>query len=529
MKQGIRASLVVFTFLCLMVMTVSSASSFDPDCSRNPNIGKFQILASANPDPVYAGSTTWISLKVMYLVPPKGKYECSPGSRTSCTNTGTSPLSVPAQWAEIDFRTNEFFYRISTDKNGSALQSYTPHEAGEQTVEITVVGWTFGSNDELSLWGIDGNYHDHPFSQYCNYARVLTTISVSPSGYGTRTGPSDFAVVMEKSPSRIYPDQVAPVVIGVYHNGSPDAGRRVDLISDGGTLEPSSGLTNASGMFAANFSSHYPGRFTIQAKSERMMEKLNDSRMVEVEVLPPPPVYEAILPSFYTFITAIPGSITSILQQKPPQVLQNSGDGITDTGKIPGNAMTDGEMQVVALQQTMEPANAISHNPGVIPPAITPAPANAPAIVEVQMIGTPAGTLTGTPSPTLLPVVPMSIPPTQIAYRPKTVSPATIPCPEGYTRCDGICFDLARGTSHCGSCNTTCPSGSACVSGLCTPQCGSGMTACNGACTNLLTDTQNCGSCGHACLSGATCTNGQCVAQMATTRPSLAIITRSRL
>jgi PKD repeat protein len=227
---------------------------------------------------------------------------------------------------------------------------------------------------------------------------------------------------------------------------------------------------------------------------------------------------------FLDMIASVPATILSVfpVSSSPQQETRVSGQR--------GGTGTPGSMQVVVFREsTARPDETIgavaTAGPGIAsgnainPAAITstiPAPQ---AIVEMHMIETP----TPVASPTLPPVVVMSIPATAgIASQPEIVSPVNRPCPAGYTKCSGICCDLMSETSHCGSCNTTCPPGSACVSGTCTPQCSTGTTACSGACTNLLTDARNCGSCGHACLSGAACTNGQCVAQMATpqqTRP----------
>jgi hypothetical protein len=109
------------------------------------------------------------------------------------------------------------------------------------------------------------------------------------------------------------------------------------------------------------------------------------------------------------------------------------------------------------------------------------------------------------------------LPTTQLGGSAQTVAVKS-GCVAGYSRCDGVCYDLLYDTSNCGSCGHACPSGYTCTGGNCTRQCSTGLTNCNNVCADLLSDTGNCGSCGHACMSGAGCINGQCVAQMVTTQ-----------
>jgi hypothetical protein len=550
MKPKIRAVFGIFTFLCLMTMIICAANAYcqDPCACKPSDYGKgFRMQVSANPATVYAGSETLITIRMTVMVSPGGQYPCSPGSTTICKNTGTSPLFVPAEGVRVFIAPSPGYgpgnvhgpWSVSaeepgmewTDKNGIAKIGIIPYAATSQRVDCYADSWDL-PHKGLLLFGIDdSNMENSHNGGFCNqqFPRGSTTIDVQPSGHGTFTGPSDFAVVFEKSPAQIYPEQVAPVVIAVYYHGAPDAGRRVDLINDGGVIEPASGLTNASGMFAANFSSPQPGHFAIQAKSARFSENLNDSRMVDFEVLPPPPFYEAIFPSLYNFVVIIPESIASIVQQKQPKARINSGDGITDTGKIRDTGANDAEMQVIVLQTTPELPGAFIHDPGVIPPAIIPASANAPATVEVHMIENPALT----PTPALPPEIVMNIPTTSIGGHAETVSPARLPCPAGSYRCSGMCTDLMTDSANCGACGLDCGEGRVCATGTCIVSipggqlgivvpagCSHGEVSCDGNCVNVSIDQDNCGSCGDACISGVPCTNGQCIVQMVTTAPT---------
>ena len=219
-------------------------------------------------------------------------------------------------------------------------------------------------------------------------------------------------------------------------------------------------------------------------------------------------------------IGSLPSTIMSVLNVFSSPQPETTGSGQDTSG-------TTGSLQVVEYRESSVPAPGTVDDGTVARPGVTagdagnPAPGNSAipvqqAIVEVHMIETP----TAAASPTLPPVLSMSIPATQIANQPEIASPVTRPCPAGSARCDGLCYNLLHDTSHCGSCNMTCPAGSECISGICNPQCSAGLTACSGTCVNLLTDSGNCGSCSHVCMSGAICSNGQCVAQMVTTKPT---------
>jgi len=76
--------------------------------------------------------------------------------------------------------------------------------------------------------------------------------------------------------------------------------------------------------------------------------------------------------------------------------------------------------------------------------------------------------------------------------------------------CEGLCFDTASNSNHCGACNHVCPTGTTCQIGVCICD-NSGMPQCNDACPDFSSDPNNCGSCGNVCASGSTCTDGTCV------------------
>jgi hypothetical protein len=81
-------------------------------------------------------------------------------------------------------------------------------------------------------------------------------------------------------------------------------------------------------------------------------------------------------------------------------------------------------------------------------------------------------------------------------------------CPEGQTRCAGLCTDLRSDPLSCGGCSRRCPAGADCVDGGC--RCPDGQTACGGVCTDLQSDPGHCGACLQRCGAG-TCTAGACV------------------
>jgi hypothetical protein len=74
--------------------------------------------------------------------------------------------------------------------------------------------------------------------------------------------------------------------------------------------------------------------------------------------------------------------------------------------------------------------------------------------------------------------------------------------------CDGVCVSLEDDPIHCGSCETRCPTGQDCKSGLCCP---AYMSRCEDQCVDTWTDAQNCGSCGHACAQSEVCCDTACV------------------
>ena len=93
--------------------------------------------------------------------------------------------------------------------------------------------------------------------------------------------------------------------------------------------------------------------------------------------------------------------------------------------------------------------------------------------------------------------------------------------------CGGSCVDMDTDPNNCNSCGTACATGSICYLGTCeavAASCGSapagslcqqadgGGGSCCGGCVHLdtLNDPANCGACGQACPSGAACVNGMC-------------------
>ena len=80
-------------------------------------------------------------------------------------------------------------------------------------------------------------------------------------------------------------------------------------------------------------------------------------------------------------------------------------------------------------------------------------------------------------------------------------------CTAPQTLCNGACVDLS-GTANCGTCGNACATGQSCAAGACS--CPGTQTACNGACVDTQTSVDHCGACSQPCATGAACTAGKC-------------------
>jgi len=231
-------------------------------------------------------------------------------------------------------------------------------------------------------------------------------------------------------------------------------------------------------------------------------------------------------------ILSIPSSIVTIVNPSPDlrpetgiivndQKIQDSVSvsGIYPPPDVNGQDIAGKEssekVQAVMLPGS-GPGSAGSAGSGSNPPAEIIIRDAGAGTSQVHMIENPALTQTTALPPDIV----MNVPTTSTGVHAETVSPVGIPCPAEYARCSGMCTDLMTDSANCGSCNSTCASGTTCASGVCTSLCSAGRVSCNGACVNLMNEASNCGSCGHACISGVPCTNGQCVAQVVTTAPT---------
>lgn len=87
---------------------------------------------------------------------------------------------------------------------------------------------------------------------------------------------------------------------------------------------------------------------------------------------------------------------------------------------------------------------------------------------------------------------------------------ASSACPAAQSLCEGGCIDLDSSPSHCGTCDSACTVGEACVEGAC--QCLAGFAPCATGCVDLSLEPQDCGSCGHACAADEVCSAGTCAA-----------------
>lgn len=75
--------------------------------------------------------------------------------------------------------------------------------------------------------------------------------------------------------------------------------------------------------------------------------------------------------------------------------------------------------------------------------------------------------------------------------------------------CNGTCTEMLSNPDHCGACGNACPSGAACVNGLC--DCESGLNMCGGECVDLTSNDDHCFRCGQACGARMMCQNSVCV------------------
>jgi len=83
-------------------------------------------------------------------------------------------------------------------------------------------------------------------------------------------------------------------------------------------------------------------------------------------------------------------------------------------------------------------------------------------------------------------------------------------CPAGLTNCAGMCVNVLAIREHCGACDRACDAGQVCTGGECMVSCDPGLTDCGGACVNVWFDRENCGGCGEPCADGEACVNGGC-------------------
>ena len=91
-------------------------------------------------------------------------------------------------------------------------------------------------------------------------------------------------------------------------------------------------------------------------------------------------------------------------------------------------------------------------------------------------------------------------------------------CPDGLTRCEGVCLDTDADPINCGRCGNVCPDavGGArvCADGVCGDPCPGAEVACDRSCTDLTSDLDHCGRCGEVCEAPANgspiCAQSEC-------------------
>jgi len=98
--------------------------------------------------------------------------------------------------------------------------------------------------------------------------------TASATGSGTlkawfKLPSSTLSVVVTANPSSITTSQSSTITVTVTSGGSAVSGASVSLSSNGGTLNPTSGTTNANGQFTSSFSSSSTGTFTIDASASK--------------------------------------------------------------------------------------------------------------------------------------------------------------------------------------------------------------------------------------------------------------------
>ena len=114
-----------------------------------------------------------------------------------------------------------------------------------------------------------------------------------PGGSGSwSNNPTEhFTVQMYINPGTIWRDRNASLQVLVWHNGAPDRGRRVELISDGGTIDQPIGTTDANGWYTTTFSAPLENRYTVIAKSAILGEDHEATSMGYVTVVKEPDVF----------------------------------------------------------------------------------------------------------------------------------------------------------------------------------------------------------------------------------------------
>jgi len=102
-------------------------------------------------------------------------------------------------------------------------------------------------------------------------------------------------------------------------------------------------------------------------------------------------------------------------------------------------------------------------------------------------------------------------------------------CTGTETCCGQGCTDTTTDPINCGACNSPCPTGNACVGGVCKapttcnggPACATVDTCCPSGCINTTNDANNCGGCGVICGGGEPCVDGVCTSSEGAFNPTV--------
>ena len=172
---------------------------------------------------------------------------------------------------------------------------------------------------------VDSNYIGYGVSDGNGYASIEYSpskgshtwyVEVEKSGYNSAISPQwsftynppTIALNVEVSvtPESITVGQYATILVTVTANGEPIEGASITLTSNGGSINPNSGVTDSNGKFTATFTSNTPGTYTITVSASKAGYTSSSSSVQIVVMTKPPSVYEVTVN-----IKGLPPSLTT--------------------------------------------------------------------------------------------------------------------------------------------------------------------------------------------------------------------------